>query len=331
MDAFVSEMPDDLPARDVVIGIANIMPAKGRRAASEQFAGLLDAASKACNIRIKYFAPSSTVPEAGLPFCDEGPYESLDTIHHHHLDGLIVTGLEPRASSITDEPFWADLARLTDWAADNTISTIWSCFAAHAAVFRLDRLHRRRFRTKLSGVFHCANACEHWLLSDAPAHWTVPHSRCNDLSQDALVTAGYEILSCGPQIGVDTFVKHQGKSLFMFFQGHPEYGPEALLREYRRDIRRFLLAQRHDYPEMPQNYFGRETEKELAALRCQALRQPTIAVLAEFDSVLRRPLEHVWHEPAIRLYAKWLSYLSDRKAEPTGLAPSRNDLKLAYQ
>jgi len=31
------------------------------------------------------------------------------------------------------------------------------------------------------------------------------------------------------------------------------------------------------------------------------------------------------------LYAKWLSYLSDRKAEPTGLAPSRNDLKLAYQ
>src|SRR2546429_6417390 len=42
---------------------------------------------------------------------------------------------------------------------------------------------------------------------------------------------------------VDMFVKELN-SLFVFFQGHPEYEATTLLLEYRRDIKRFLRRER---------------------------------------------------------------------------------------
>lgn len=70
--------------------------------------------------------------------------------------------------------------------------------------------------------------------------------------------------------GVDAFVR-QRKSLVVFFQGHPEYEADALLLEYRRDVKRFLRRQRETYPPMPQGYFDPDTAAALAALRQRAL------------------------------------------------------------
>ena len=47
---------------------------------------------------------------------------------------------------------------------------------------------------------------------------------------------------------MDLFVKKKEKSLFVHFQGHPEYGAQTLLKEYRRDIKRFLRGERETYP-----------------------------------------------------------------------------------
>ena len=55
--------------------------------------------------------------------------------------------------------------------------------------------------------------------------------------------------------GVDAFAKQDG-SFFLFFQGHPEYEADTLLREYRRDVGRFLGGEREDYPAMPLGYFN---------------------------------------------------------------------------
>jgi hypothetical protein len=54
-----------------------------------------------------------------------------------------------------------------------------------------------------------------------------------------VVAAGYDILTRSPDMGVDMFAKRQ-RSLFVLLQGHPEYDPTTLLREYRRDVGRFL-------------------------------------------------------------------------------------------
>jgi homoserine O-succinyltransferase/O-acetyltransferase len=56
---------------------------------------------------------------------------------------------------------------------------------------------------------------------------------------DALGDSGYFVLTQSAEGGVDTFVKKKKQSLFVHFQGHPEYGAETLLKEYREISRDF--------------------------------------------------------------------------------------------
>ena len=69
------------------------------------------------------------------------------------LDALIITGAEPRADDLRDEPYWEGLTQLMDWAEEGVISTYFSCLAAHAAVLHRDNIVRRRLTRKMSGVF----------------------------------------------------------------------------------------------------------------------------------------------------------------------------------
>ena len=88
------------------------------------------------------------------------------------------------------------------------------------------------------------------------------HSRYNDVAESDLVARGYRILSRTENSGVDIFTRRCG-SLFVFFQGHPEYDGLALFREYRRDVGRFLRRQRETYPAMPRGYFDEDAKVEL--------------------------------------------------------------------
>ena len=83
-----------------------------------------------------------------------------------------------------------------------------------------------------------------------------------------------------PAIGFSTFAPEAGADLFLsqerddllFFQGHPEYEPDTLGREYRRDVRRFL-AGGAEYPKLPKNYFGPDECELLARFREKAIEE----------------------------------------------------------
>ena len=98
----------------------------------------------------------------------------------------------------------------------------------------------------------------------------MPHSRWNEIPEEALAASGYRVLTRSEDAGVDTFVK-QRRSLFVFFQGHPEYESHSLLLEYRRDVGRFLRGERDSYPSMPFGYFDRNIVDALITLRDRAL------------------------------------------------------------
>jgi homoserine O-succinyltransferase/O-acetyltransferase len=305
------------PPAELVIGLVNNMPPGARRATEQQFAGLLKTASHGLDISLSLF-----VVETLLSHGDD----ALDVLREAQADALIVTGAEPQSSAITDEPLWPALARLIDWAADRTLSTIWSCMAAHAAVFRLDQISRKRLPHKLSGVFTCIKATDHKLLANAPSTWPVPHSRHNTLDEIELRGNGYTILSHAPRIGADCFVKQSRASLFLLLQGHPEYGPDSLLSEFRRDVRRFLTGQRDRCPDIPETYFDPGVVAELARLCEQAGRAPSLDLLASVDAAMTVAPRQVWHPAAVRLYAGWLSYLSEQKAarEDAAVRPIRD-------
>ena len=55
----------------------------------------------------------------------------------------------------------------------------------------------------------------------------------------------------------------------MFFQGHPEYDAISLLKEFKREVQRFLTGSRNSYPPFPEHYLDAEAKRRLQAYQTQ--------------------------------------------------------------
>jgi homoserine O-succinyltransferase/O-acetyltransferase len=300
--------------KTIDIGFLNIMPDSALEATERQFLSLLNSAvPDDCSIRVKLFSlPEVPRTDRGKSFLES--YRDAKYLLVSDLDALIVTGTEPKAANLKDEPYWKALTNVIDWAEQHTISTIWSCLAVHAAVLYLDGIDRKPVGEKLSGVFDFDLNGTHSLALNLPSKIQFPHSRYNEIPEDALTASGYRVLSKSPKAGVDSFVK-QGESLFLFFQGHPEYEAQTLLGEYRRDIGRYLRREREQYPNMPQGYFDGPTAEAMTAFRARALDSRSEELLSEFPAALTDlKLSNSWRPFASAFYRNWLSYITSKKA-----------------
>jgi homoserine O-succinyltransferase/O-acetyltransferase len=294
------------------IGLINNMPDGALKATDRQFLTLLDSAADGVQVRLSLYALPD-VPRTELSQSHVSRfYSSIENLWDSQLDGLIVTGAEPREPSLRDEPYWGNLTKVIEWAEHNTYSTIWSCLAAHAAVLHADGIGRRRLAEKRFGLFECARASDHPLTTRVPSILHVPHSRWNDIPEAELADCGYSVLTRAKDRSVDSFVK-QRKSLSVFFQGHPEYETNTLLMEYRRDAGRYLRGERDTYPAMPEGYLDRDTVDLLIALRERALSDRCENLLADFPTALAEGRIATWRPVAARIYENWLAYLHAEK------------------
>lgn len=316
-------------AHCIEIGLVNNMPSAALEATERQFRSLLDAATEGIMVRLSLIA----LPE--IPRSDEGKlrimrfYTGIGGLWDKRLDGLIVTGAEPQAASLVNEPYWGSLAKLLEWAECNTHSAIWSCLAAHAALLHIDGIERRPLCEKLSGVFECERVSGDPLTTRFPARSWMPHSRWNDIAESDLNAGGYRVLIRSKDAGAGAFIKRR-KSLFVFFQGHPEYEADSLLLEYRRDIRRFLRRERDSYPAMPRGCFDDEAIAGLNALRERALSDRREAVLEDFSaSKLAAHVRNTWRPAAVHLYRNWLLYLCSEKARRLGSRRGQTEIERA--
>ena len=297
------------------IGLVNNMPETAFKATQRQFVSLLEAASGDIQIRLSlYTLPGLSKSESGV----HSGYSNVDALFDKRLDGLIVTGREPTTPDLRDEPYWESFTQVLEWAQQNTSSTIWSCLAAHAAVLHMDGISRRKRSDKLSGVCECVPVPDHSLTKGVPLRFQVPHSRWNGLAEADLAACGYEVLARSGDTEVDTFIK-QGSSLFLFFQGHPEYESDTLYREYRRDVERYLRHQSNAYPSMPANYFDQNTEDALIAVRKQALSSRSKDLLTDLTTALQtKSIRNTWHSTATRMYRNWLEFICARRNTSEG-------------
>jgi homoserine O-succinyltransferase/O-acetyltransferase len=296
----------------IVIGLVNNMPDTALQATERQFCDLLAEASRDFIVLIRFFSiPELQRSEAGRVYVSRRYEDIGELLTDNNLDGLIVTGAEPRAPILSDEPYWSTMTKIIDWADGHTTSTVWSCLAAHAAVLHQDGIERRRFSKKLSGVFECEKTAEHEIVAGNPEQWCTPHSRYNDLPENELIEKGYRVLSRSAEVGADLFVR-QRQSLSIYLQGHPEYDAAALFREYRRDIRAFVAREADCYPDMPRGYFDAATAAEFNEFRTRAIRDRSTHVVLNFPEAETK-LAHDWHQPAVTLYTNWLSYLAEHR------------------
>jgi homoserine O-succinyltransferase len=298
------------------IGLINNMPDGALEATERQFLTLLDSAADGVAVRLSLYAlPDIPRTESGLLRIAR-LYSGIEALWDSHLDGLIVTGAEPQATKLTDEPYWGSLKKVLDWAEHGTHSTVLSCLAAHAAVQHMDAIGRRRLSNKRFGVFESVRASDHQLMAGIPSALRIPHSRWNDVAAKDLADCGYSFLTRAKDGGVDAFVKKQ-KSLFVFFQGHPEYESDTLLIEYRRDVGRYLTGERETYPEMPEGYFDNNTVDVLTTLRQRALSNLNNDVLSDFPTAQAgKRIANTWSPLAARVYGNWLKYLCEQREVP---------------
>lgn len=301
--------PRPLADRPIVVGLVNNISDRGLRATEAQFMRVLRGAA-GDSVTLRCFTcpevPRATTPQT---IAGEG-YLPFTWLFDMPIDALIVTGSEPRATHLQDEPIWPSVVRLVEWSEAHAVPTMWSCLAAHAAVLHLDGISRVRMPKKLSGLFDCETVHgDHPLTNGLGSHHVCPHSRYFDLPEASLAASGYQILVRSSHAGADTFTRTE-RAPFIFFQGHPEYDPDSLLREYMRDIGRYARGEREEYPIVPTAYFPDQIECALTELRSQALRSGRPARLMETVSGLiggTLPSAR-WHGWAARIYANWLAH-----------------------
>jgi homoserine O-succinyltransferase len=291
------------------IGLVNNMPDAALARTEQQFTSVLKAAMPEHAVEIAfYFVPSVPRGELGKSHLASRAYRDIAELPSTDLDGLIVTGTEPRQSDLRAEPYWPALASLFDWIAQDGPSTIFSCLAAHAAVLHFDGIARQRLPHKRFGSFDHRVTERHALVANMPSTVNIAHSRWNEVSRDALVSRGYEVLTESPDAGVDLFVK-QAHNPLLFFQGHPEYDSGTLFREYRRDVQRFLAGQQNIYPSLPENYFSDAETDLLFRFSARAVDERSESLMQEFPLGARSGHTGEQPSPATVLYRAWLSQI----------------------
>jgi homoserine O-succinyltransferase/O-acetyltransferase len=304
------------PADCLKIAFINNMPDAALEDTEMQFFELLDAAASDVPLRVKLYSL------AGVPRSERGQehlnsyYFDSNDLFDHQCDGLIMTGTEPRQSNLRNEPYWSALANVLDWAESNTASTILSCLAAHAGVLYSDGISRHPLSDKQFGVFAFENVTKHELTGGIADAIRFPHSRWNEVQAEALKACGYSVLTQSAEGGVDSFVKRKKRSLFLHFQGHPEYDAHTLLKEYRRDIKRFAKGERETYPSMPKGYFDGGSTQLLTEFRDVVLSDRREELMDAFpEAALVGTLQKTWHSSATSVYRNWLRYVLSKKED----------------
>ncbi len=312
---------DDEPNGCIKIGLINNMSDEALKATERQFISLLESASDNRPVHLSFY----TLP--GVPRSDFAAghisrrYSDIEELWERHLDGLIVTGREPKAANLADEPYWDSFTRMLAWAQENTYATVFSCLAAHGAIQHMDGIRRVQRDDKVFGIFECARVSDHWLTAGTVSHFRLPHSRWNGVPEEQLRDCGYKVLTHSAEAGVDTFIRQQ-KRLFIFFQGHPEYESDTLLREYQRDVGRYIKGQVPKYPAMPRSYFDETTADELAAFQEKTLARRREELLPELTFILaNKRIDNTWQSSAAGIYKNWLRHICTQKK--TVLVPKR--------
>ncbi len=294
--------------RELHVGLLNMMPDAALVATEMQFMRLVGS----CNQIAQFFVHPFTVP--GLERSDEtrayidSYYPGIAEIQQTGLDALVITGANVSNPSLDQEPFWEPLQEIVDWAQQLHVPILCSCLATHALVKMLYHIERKPMPAKLWGVYpHRIVQQEHPLLRDINTRFDVPHSRFNAVHRDALERAGLTILIESETAGVHMAVSPDQYSI-VYFQGHPEYDTNSLLKEYKREVARFFVSERSEYPPFPEHYFQSDAAALLDHYRASLIvAQEGGCTMPPFpEQQITALLDNTWRDTAKSIVNNWL-------------------------
>lgn len=203
-------------------------------------------------------------------------YRYFEDIKERNYDGLIITGAPLGLKQYEEVTYWPQLQEVFEWAESHVTSTLFLCWAAHAAIYHHYGVQHGIRDDKLSGVY----LHEQWqskapILRGFDDQFFVPHSRYGEVDlaklqqiEDLICVAGSE------EVGAYLMQDKAGTKVFI--TGHPEYDRDTLLSEFQRDVEAGID------PEIPSNYFPN-------------------------NDVTKTPFK-LWRAHGDLLFANWLNY-----------------------
>lgn len=294
--------------RELHIGFLNMMPDTALEATERQFIRLIGNCNRIAQFYVYPFSlPGLSRSEKTLQYI-ERYYSRFEDLQQQGLDALIITGANISNPSLEQEPFWEPLMEVVRWAEANVASTLCSCLATHALLRYFYGIERQALPRKQWGVYSHRVSCPgHPLLRDINTRFDVPHSRYNEISRQELEKAGLTVLVESETGGVHMAVS-QDQFRMIYFQGHPEYDRNSLLKEYKREVLRYLAGELSSPPPFPEHYFSADAKRIAEqyieqARKAQADREPLPALPEEKIEAM---LDNTWGDTAKAMVNNWL-------------------------
>ena len=294
--------------RELHIGLLNMMPDKALEATERQFFRLVGESNQIARFYVHPFTLKELQRSTEGRKHVEKYYKSFEQIQSDGLDALIITGANVVDPALDRQEFWSPLIGVVDWAYDNVTSILCSCLATHALLqFRYGQ-KRIPLPVKCWGVFsHRVRDRSHPLVDGVNTRFDVPHSRFNAVTPQQFAEAGLNVLVASDEIGVHLAASDDGLRL-VFFQGHPEYDANSLLKEYKREVLRFMDGETDVYPPFPENYFTLQTRAILAEYRerVEAARNKGLELPPFPEQLISPSLDNTWHDSAESVINNWI-------------------------
>ena len=287
--------------RELHIGFLNMMPDAALQATERQFIRLVGSCNRIAQFFVYPFSLPSLNRSAETSEYIDRYYSRFEDLQEQGLDALVITGANVANPRLQEEPFWEPLLDVARWADDNVASTLCSCLATHALLKHRHGIDRQPLPNKRWGIYsHRVCATDHPLIRDINTRFDVPHSRHNDISRSQLEKAGLRVLVDSTEGGVHLAVSPDQVRV-IYFQGHPEYDRNSLLKEYKREVLRFSAGEREVMPPVPEYFFHGAARNLVEA----ALADPEVLVDV-LDNEVVQHLDNTWGDTAKAITNNWL-------------------------
>lgn len=194
-------------------------------------------------------------------------YTTFDQIRHKSYDGMIITGAPVENLDFTQVEYWDELCAIMEWSKTHVHSTMHICWGAQAALYYHYNIPKHSLDKKLFGVFkHDVLAPSDPLFRGFDDVFVAPHSRYTEVrEEDIRKVRDLELLATSPEAGVFALKTHNSRRFFLL--GHPEYDPDTLALEYRRDIEKGLSIN------VPAHYFIQDDPTSTPVVRWRSVGQ----------------------------------------------------------
>ena len=301
---------DDARRQDIRalhVGLLNMMPDAAFQVTEQQFMRLVGGSNQIAQFYVHPFTVAGLPRSAATQAYIDRNYEDIASIYADGLDALIITGANVANPRLDLEPFYQPLTEVIGWASDNVTSVLCSCLSTHALMKFLHRIDRRPLPRKQWGVYsHRVVAPQHPLLHGINTRFDVPHSRYNAITREQFEAAGLTILIESAEAGVHAAVSDD-QFRRIYFQGHPEYDTNSLLKEYKREVLRYFHGER-DLPPFPEHYLPDAATRLLTGyLEGAHEAHAAHRDLPEFPEAAVVPLlDNTWADTARTIFDNWL-------------------------